>query len=48
MPKSPLWFKIVAFLAILWNLIGCLAFASDVQLSQEDIAKLPGGPTGSL
>ena len=41
MSKSPLWFKIVAVLAILWNLIGCLAFASDIRLTPEDIAKLP-------
>ena len=41
MSKSPLWFKVVAVLALLWNLIGCLAFASDVRLTAEDIAKLP-------
>ena len=41
MSKSPLWFKVVAVLALLWNLIGCLAFASDIRLTPEDIAKLP-------
>lgn len=41
MSKSPLWFKVVAVLAILWNLIGCLAFASDIRLTPDDVAKLP-------
>ncbi|QOW19502.1 hypothetical protein INQ41_12995 [Lysobacter ciconiae] len=41
MSKSPLWFKVVAVVALLWNLIGCLAFASDIRLTPEDIAKLP-------
>ena len=41
MSKSPLWFKIVAVVALLWNLIGCLAFASDIRLTPDDIAKLP-------
>ena len=41
MNKSPLWFKVVAVLALLWNLLGCLAFASDLRLSPEDVARLP-------
>ena len=41
MNKSPMWFKIVAVVALLWNLLGCLAFASDLSISAEDIAKLP-------
>lgn len=41
MNKSPRWFKIVAVLALLWNLLGCLAFASDLSLGPEDIAALP-------
>ena len=41
MSKSPLWFEVVAVLAIFWNLIGCLALASDIRLTPEDIAKLP-------
>ncbi|MEN1941872.1 hypothetical protein WCE41_12430 [Luteimonas sp. MJ246] len=39
--KTPTWFKIVAVLALLWNLLGCLAFFSDLRLSPEDIARLP-------
>ena len=39
--KAPTWFKVVAVLALLWNLLGCLAFFSDLRLSPEDLAKLP-------
>lgn len=38
---TPTWFKVVAVLALLWNLLGCLAFFSDLRLSPEDLAKLP-------
>jgi hypothetical protein len=41
MQTSPKWFKVTAAVALLWNLIGCLAFASDLSLSPEDIAQLP-------
>lgn len=41
MNTSPKWFKVTAFVALLWNLLGCLAFASDLSLSPEDIAQLP-------
>lgn len=41
MNPTPKWFKFVAALALLWNLLGCLAFASDLGLSADDIAKLP-------
>lgn len=36
-----MWFKVVAGVALLWNLLGCLAFAADLQLSPEDVAALP-------
>ena len=36
-----MWFKVVAVVALLWNLLGCLAFVSDLSISAEDIAKLP-------
>ena len=39
--NTPVWFKVVAVLALLWNLLGCLAFFSDLLLSPEDLAKLP-------
>lgn len=39
--KTPTWFKLVAVLALLWNLLGCVAFFADLQLSPDDIAKLP-------
>ena len=39
--NTPTWFKVVAVLALLWNLLGCFAFFSDLRLSPEDLAKLP-------
>lgn len=41
MNTSPGWFKAVAALALLWNLLGCLAFFSDLRLSPDDLARLP-------
>jgi hypothetical protein len=40
MRKVPKWFMIVAVLALLWNLLGCVAFVHDVMLSADDIAKM--------
>lgn len=40
MSTAPKWFKIVAGVALLWNLIGCLAFASDLMLTPEDVAEM--------
>ena len=39
--NTPTWFKVVAVLALLWNLLGCFAFFSDLRLSPEDLAKMP-------
>jgi len=40
MSKTPKWFSVVAVIALLWNLLGCIAFVSDMLLKPEDIAKL--------
>jgi hypothetical protein len=39
--STPIGFKVVAALALLWNLLGCFAFFSDLRFSPEDLAKLP-------
>lgn len=39
--NTPAWFKAVAVLALLWNLLGGLALLSDLRLSPEDLASLP-------
>ena len=39
--KVPTWIKVVAIVALLWNLLGCAAFVADLRLSPEDLAKLP-------
>jgi hypothetical protein len=41
MNKSPLWFKVVVTVALLWNLVGLLAVAADLRLSADEIAALP-------
>ncbi len=40
MNTAPGWFKVVAVVALLWNLLGCFAFVTDLSMSPEDIAKL--------
>ncbi len=39
--NAPTWFKVVAVVALLWNLLGCVAFFSDLRLSADDLARLP-------
>ena len=41
MDKLPKWFVATAVVALLWNLLGCFAFVSDLRLSPEDVARLP-------
>ena len=41
MDKLPKWFVVTAVVALLWNLLGCFAFVSDLRLSPEDLARLP-------
>lgn len=41
MNKPPMWFVVLAVLALLWNLLGCLAIGMDMSLSPEDVAGLP-------
>jgi hypothetical protein len=40
MTPAPKWFFVVAVVALLWNLLGCMAFASDAMMTKEAIAKL--------
>jgi len=40
MTQSPKWFMPVAIVALLWNLLGCAAYLSDVMLSPEALAQL--------
>lgn len=41
MAAAPKWYLPVAIIALLWNLLGCMAYLMDVMLKPEDIAKLP-------
>ena len=40
MGTLPKWYTPVAIIALIWNLLGCFAFLSDVMLTPEDIARL--------
>lgn len=40
MNTAPKWFVPVAVLALLWNLLGCVAYLHDVMLTPEDVAKM--------
>lgn len=40
MSSTPRWFRPVAIVALIWNLIGCAAFVADLRLTHEDIARL--------
>ena len=41
MNKAPLWFMVLAAVALLWNLAGLLAVVADMRLSAADLAALP-------
>ena len=41
MSNLPKWFTPVAIIALVWNLLGCLAYVLDVMLTPEDIASMP-------
>jgi hypothetical protein len=40
MEQAPKWFGPVASAALLWNLLGCAAYLSDVMLTPEDVATM--------
>lgn len=40
MVQPPKWFKPVAIIALLWNLLGCAAYLSDVMISPEALAQM--------
>lgn len=40
MQPAPKWFLPTAIVALLWNLVGCAAYLSDVMLTPEDVARM--------
>ncbi|MBW7933363.1 MAG: hypothetical protein H3C62_07065 [Gemmatimonadaceae bacterium] len=40
MTPLPKWYKPVAVVAFLWNLLGCAAYLSDAMISPDDLAKM--------
>lgn len=41
MTSAPKWFVPVAIVALVWNLMGCFAWVSDLMLTAGDVAALP-------
>lgn len=41
MTPAPKWYMPVAVIALLWNLMGCWAYLTNVMMKPEDIAALP-------
>jgi hypothetical protein len=41
MNNAPKWFVPLAIVALLWNLLGCFAWVSDLMMTADDVAKLP-------
>lgn len=41
MSGVPRWFKAVAIVALVWNLLGCAAFVFDLLLTPEALAAMP-------
>lgn len=39
--KAPVWFWIIAVLAVVWNAMGVFAYISDATMSAETLAKYP-------
>lgn len=44
--KVPIWFWIVAVIALLWNLMGLSAFYSDMTISSESLAAMNADQSG--
>ena len=40
MEAKPKWYMPVAIVALIWNLLGCVAYLSDVMLTPDDVAKM--------
>ena len=40
MEQAPKWFLPVAIAALLWNLLGCVAYLADVMMTPEALAKM--------
>lgn len=38
--KAPKWFLPTAIVALLWNLVGCMAYLSDVRITPEQVAAM--------
>lgn len=46
MSPAPKWLTPLAVIAILWNLLGVMAYVSDMMLTAEDVAQMEPGMRG--
>ena len=40
MAQAPKWYTPTVVVALLWNLVGCLAYLADVTIKPDDVAKM--------
>jgi hypothetical protein len=40
MTAKPKWYTPITVIALLWNLLGCVAYLSDVMMTPDDVAQL--------
>ncbi|WP_206484131.1 hypothetical protein [Thalassotalea sp. G2M2-11] len=40
-PSRPKWFLVISILALIWNMLGLMAFISHIMMTPEMLAKLP-------
>ena len=40
MSQTPKWYLPLSIVALMWNLLGCVAYLSDVRMTPEDVALL--------
>ena len=40
MNTSPKWFRPIAIVALIWNLLGCAAYLADASISEEALSKM--------
>ncbi|HET7585889.1 MAG TPA: hypothetical protein VFK13_13315 [Gemmatimonadaceae bacterium] len=41
MSTAPRWLVVIAVIALLWNLLGCVGVLADLSLTADDVAALP-------
>ena len=48
LPRPPLWYWVVAILALLWQATGCYFYVVQVRMDATDLAQLPQGQAAAF